>query len=126
MDRGERSQVQRMKDPAEGTLQVVALSSAPEYGAMATGVRLAGVLRVPGLEPTAVQYVGGVRTLKWPQTGQLLPVVVDRADPAGEGAVVVDWARVPTQLQRAEDLAQRLRDQGDSENPPGVGHSDGI
>lgn len=115
-----------MQDPAEGTLQVVAVSASPEIGVQVEEIRLTGVVRVPGLPPTAVEYQGGASPARWPQRGQLLPVTVDRADPTQADHVVIDWDHVPTHLELAEQLAEQLRRQADSEEPPGVGNSDGI
>lgn len=126
MDWQARAQLRSMRDPAEGTLQVVAISGSPETGAAIDPVRLTGVVRVPGLPPTAVQYEGDTDPDKWPQRGQLLPVIVDRAAPTEEDHVVVDWGRVPTHLQLAEQLAEQLRREADSETPPGFGTADGV
>ena len=126
MDQGEQAHLRAMRDPAEGTLQVVAVSASPETGVPAEGIRLTGVVRAPGVPPTAVEYRGGASAARWPQRGQLLPVIVDRASPTEADRVVIDWDRVPTHLELAEQLAEQLRRQADSETPPGVGQSDGI
>jgi hypothetical protein len=126
MDRGERGQLRAMQDPAAGTLQVVAVSASSDTDVPLEGIRLTGVVRVPGLPPTAVEYRGGASPVRWPQRGQLLPVVVDRANPTRADHLVIDWDHVPTHLQLAEQLAEQLRRQADSEEPPGVGNSDGI
>lgn len=125
MDRGKRGQ-RDMEDPAEGTLQVVAVSASPEIGVQIEGIRLTGVVRVPGLPPTAVEYRGGASPVRWPQRGQLLPVIVDRANPTEADHLVIDWDRVPTHLQLAEQLAEQLRREADSERPPGAGTADGV
>ncbi|MBO0701506.1 MAG: hypothetical protein J2P38_01140 [Candidatus Dormibacteraeota bacterium] len=126
MDWRERARLDAMRDPTEGTLQVVAISSSPEVGDRVDGIHLTGVIRVDGLPPTAVEYRGDARPVQWPQRGQLLPVVVDRASPTHAECVIVDWDRVPTHLELAEQLAEQLRREADSEQPPGVGQSDGI
>ncbi len=126
MDRGERGRLPAMRDPAEGTLQVVAVSASSEKDVPSEGIRLTGVVRVPGLPPTAVEYRGGASPVRWPQRGQLLPVLVDRANPTQADHVVIDWDHVPTHLELAEQLAEQLRRQADSEEPPGFGKSDGI
>ena len=115
-----------MKDPAEGTLQVVATSVPADSGEHVRAITITGVLRVPGLPPTAIEYNGNARPVNWPQRGQLLPALVDRASPTGAGSVVIDWDRVPTHLQLAEQLAEQLRREAGSERPPGAGTADGV
>ncbi len=126
MDRGEHNLLRAMQDPAEGTLQVVAVSASADAGMQVEEIRLTGVVRVADLPPTAVEYRGTASAVRWPQRGQLLPVIVDRANPTQADHLVVDWGRVPTHLELAEQLAEQLRRQADSEEPPGVGSSDGI
>jgi hypothetical protein len=69
-----------MSDPADGMLQLTSCS-AGAYDAAYSNCRMQGVVTAPGLAPTAVEHVCLAPTRKWPQPGQTIPVVVDRADP---------------------------------------------
>ncbi|NTJ67686.1 hypothetical protein G6M50_19925 [Agrobacterium rhizogenes] len=63
--------------------------------------------------PTAVHFSGcDVPKSKWPHPGMMLPVVVDLADPRHYR---IEWEKVPTGQQAAENLAARLRTQKQDE-----------
>jgi len=94
----------RMKDPVSGTLTVTAIS-APSTEAVWMMAEITGVVSGPGLEPQAVQRQGFVRTAFWPSPGQVLPVVVDRANP---DFYVIEWTKVKAGSEAALDEAQRL------------------
>jgi hypothetical protein len=94
----------RMKDPVDGTLAVTAVS-APSNEAVWSMAEITGILSGPGLEPRAAQRQGLVRTALWPTPGQVLPILVDRANP---DVYFVIWARVKAGSETALDEAERL------------------
>jgi hypothetical protein len=97
-------QVARMTDPAAGTLRVTVASYPPAgVNAMYSNYRITGVVSAPGLEPTAVEHSGVARVAKWPQTGEDLPVTVDRARP---DRLVINWDQLATQHDSAMAEAQ--------------------
>ncbi len=71
--------LRRMRDPVEGTAQVVAASAA-HSGTSGTG-RFHLVVEAPGVPPTAVEHKQMSPTDRWPYPGMVIPVLVDRADP---------------------------------------------
>jgi hypothetical protein len=112
----------KMKDPVEGTAQVVA-ASAPPYGVSGwSNCKLDLVVSAVGLEPYATSFTSNLTpTSKWPYAGQTLPVTVDRADPEH---VKVEWDDVPTGDElgaaQAEQIAAAMRSGDASELPAGI------
>ena len=94
----------RMKDPVSGSLTVTGMTE-PSPEAIWAMAEITGVVKADGLEPCAVQRVGMVRTALWPKPGQVLPVVVDRANP---DSFVVEWTKVKSGSQAARNEAQAL------------------
>ena len=72
--------------------------------------RITGVVSADGVELTAVQYNGLIRTALWPSPGRQLPVIVDRADPR---KFAIQWDQAGTSeasaLGQAEALAAAMR-----------------
>ena len=96
----------RMRDPAEGTLEVTAASDfAGRGGAQTATYSLSALLRVAGLPPTRVELSGMATSAKWPQAGDMLPVTADRSSPT---EVIIHWNRAPTRKQRARIVAADL------------------
>jgi hypothetical protein len=79
--------------------------------------RITGVVSGEGVEPTAVQYGGLIRTSNWPSPGSSLPVIVDRANPKNF-AIQWDRARGDTALDKAEALAAAMRAKQDGNDVP--------
>jgi hypothetical protein len=108
-----------MTDPADGTLQLTSCS-AGAYDAAYSNCRMQGVVTAPGLAPTAVEHVCLAPTKKWPQPGQTVPVLVDRADPT---RLEVSWDDMPSNRdlgrQQAQQEAQRLAAQMSAAQAPG-------
>jgi hypothetical protein len=108
--------VQAMTDPVPGTMLVTA-ASMPSRNAVFHMTRITGVISADGVEPTAVQYGGLIRTSLWPSPGKQLPVVVDRADPT---KFAIQWDQVGTSeasaLGQAEALAAAMRAKRDGDS----------
>lgn len=100
--------VAAMADPAPGTLLVTA-AAMPSRTALYHMTRITGVVSGDGIEPTAVQYGGLIRTSSWPSPGSSLPVIVDRADPTN---FAIQWGRLGGDgaLDKAEALAAAMRE----------------
>ncbi len=98
-----------MTDPVPGTMLVTA-ASMPSRNAIFHMSRITGVISAEGVEPTAVQFGGLIRTSLWPGPGRQLAVIVDRADPR---KFAIQWDQVGTgqasALGQAEALAAAMR-----------------
>jgi hypothetical protein len=98
-----------MADPVPGTMLVTA-ASMPSRNALYHMSRITGVISAEGVEPTAVQFGGLIRTSLWPSPGKQLPVIVDRADPK---KFAIQWDQAGTAessaLGQAEALAAAMR-----------------
>ena len=106
---GGGASVGAMADPVPGTMLVTA-ASMPSRRAAFHMSRITGVVSAEGVEPTAVQYNGLIRTSLWPSPGRQLPVIVDRADPR---KFAIQWDQAGTSeasaLGQAEALAAAMR-----------------
>lgn len=106
---GGKAALSAMTDPAPGTLLVTA-SAMPSRTALYHMTRITGVVSGDGIEPTAVQYSGLIKTSNWPSPGSSLPVIVDRADPTN---FAIQWDQVAaggdSALGNAEALAAAMR-----------------
>lgn len=89
-------------DPVSATGRLIGCSRAP-HAAVSGNCAMRVVVQADGLEAYHVDLHEIVRTDRWPQPGQTLPVVISRADPR---RVRVDWDRVP----RAADIAAMQAD----------------
>jgi hypothetical protein len=94
----------RMKDPVSGTLTVTGISERDPQYSWQTG-DITGVVSAPGLEPRPVRRSGVMNPDLWPKTGDVLPVLVDRAKP---DFFFVEWVKVKPGKDAAWDDAQRL------------------
>ena len=106
---GGGASVGAMADPVPGTMLVTA-ASMPSRRAAYHMSRITGVVSAKGVEPTAVQYQGLIRTALWPSPGRQLPVIVDRADPR---KFAIQWDQAggsdASALGQAESLAAAMR-----------------
>jgi hypothetical protein len=93
-----------MKDPVDGTAQVVGSTQPPE-NATSGNVNLNLVVQADGVPATAVELDCLAPTSKWPYPGETLPVTVDRDDPT---KVKIRWDDVPKAGDVAEQQAQAL------------------
>lgn len=107
----------RMKDPVDGSLTVVGISS-PDPTATQANYRLDGVVTAPGLEATAITHHGMTSVSHWPSPGQVLPVTVDRSHP---DRLTIHWERLASShdsaRSAAEDLAASMRSGTTSPGP---------
>lgn len=99
----------RIKDPIEGTAQVVAASGMPEAGTVMQRCRLHLVVTVPGREPYPVEMSDIVKAKRWPVIGMQVPVIVDGRRPE---RVEVDWDQVPTREELARQQAEQIAQGG--------------
>ncbi|HKR24198.1 MAG TPA: hypothetical protein VJS15_02985 [Allosphingosinicella sp.] len=110
---GGGASVAAMADPLPGTLLVTA-AAMPSRTALYHMTRITGIVSGEGIEPTAVQYSGLIRTSSWPSPGSSLPVIVDRANPRN---FAIQWDQVAAQgdsaLGKAEALAAAMRERKD-------------
>lgn len=102
------SRFRRIKDPVRGTAQVVGISRAP-LKAVSGNARMDLVVTVPGHPsfPVNTQFI--VRVVKWPASGQVLPVEASASDPRRFRILwdeVTSWDQVSS--QRAQSLAQAM------------------
>jgi hypothetical protein len=112
-----------MKDPVDGTAQVVGSTQPPE-NATSGNVNLTLVVQAEGVSATSVELACMAPSKKWPFPGETLPVTVDRADPT---RVKVRWDDVPEAAdvakQQADALAASLS-QGGGQAFTGAGAAD--
>lgn len=99
----------RIKEPIEGTAQIVAASGMPEAGTVMQRCNLHLVVSVPGREPYPVETSDIVRAKKWPVIGTHVPVTVDGRKPE---RVEIDWDRVPTRDELARQQSQQIAQGG--------------
>ncbi len=97
----------RMSDPVQAVLQLTACS-AGSSGAAYSHCRMQGVVTGAEVGPVAVEHYCTAPTSRWPQPGQGLPVMVDRADPT---RLRVLWKQIPTNRDRARQITEALAQQ---------------
>lgn len=111
----------RMKDPVEASAKVAAVDfpHGRTYNDGRPYTRLECVVSGPGIEPVAFEHSEMILAGKVPMRGDVLPVLIDRANPT---RVVISWEKVPSrdlgrkdQLRqdraKAEKLAAEMREQ---------------
>jgi hypothetical protein len=97
---GVRAWLQRGKfnDPVPGTFEVHSCDNGT-WGGAHVDLTANGVLSVPGLGLVPAEFRGKVPPAKRPIVGQVLPVIVDRADPT---QFRIEWDQVPSVTERVE------------------------
>ena len=109
---GDSFKAMRMKDPVDGTAQVVG-STQPPDNATSSNVNLTVVVQAEGVPATSVEFSCIAPTKKWPFPGETLPVTVDRADPE---RIKVRWDDVPesgdVSKAQADALAAQMNQGG--------------
>jgi hypothetical protein len=95
----------RIKDPVEGTAQVV--SSTVHSGGRWSNVEMTLVVQAPGAEPFTLRHGCMAPADRWPHPGTVLPVVFDREH---TDRLDVQWDDMPTGEERAQAQADALRD----------------
>jgi len=97
-------QIAGMTDPVSGTLRVSTATYPPSgVNARYSNYRITGVISGRGLPPTAVEHAGIARVAKWPESGDDLPVTVDRARP---DRLVIHWDQILTGHDSGQAAAQ--------------------
>ncbi len=87
-----------------GTAQVV--STTGYFGrAVLQNARMNLVLNGQGVSPTAVLYEGVIHNQKWPHAGQVLPALIDPANPQKYSIL---WEEVPDSKDAAAATAQGI------------------
>jgi hypothetical protein len=106
---GDWAKSKRMKQPVQGTAQVVS-ASMPPYDATSSNCSMHLVVSAEGIEPTPVEHSAMVSVKRWPTSGMTLPVTVDQADPT---RLKVDWDDVQTNdqtaMQQAAQMAEMMK-----------------
>jgi hypothetical protein len=101
-----------MKDPVDGTAQVVG-STQPPDSASSANCNLNLVVQAEGVSAISIEHSCIAPTKKWPWPGTTLPVTFDRADP---DRLKVRWDDIPetadVAAQEAEALAAQLNQGG--------------
>jgi hypothetical protein len=109
---GDAWKARKMKDPVDGTAQVVG-STQPPDSATSSNVNLTLVVQAEGVPATTIEHSCIAPTKKWPFPGETLPVTFDRADP---DRLKIRWDDVPDSAdvsrQQAEALAAQLNQGG--------------
>jgi hypothetical protein len=100
----------KMKDPVEGSAKVVNVNSIPVVSDLRQRCDVDLLVDVPGREAFVASITLRVNSNQWPSRNQLLPVLIDRANPE---QIEVIWDRVPTfdelrERGRAERLAKAV------------------
>ncbi len=102
----------RMKDPVDGTAQVVGSSGPPDSGT-SSNVNLTLVVQAEGVPATSVEHSCLAPMKKWPSPGETLPVTFDRSDP---DRLKIRWDDIPDSsdvaLQQAQALAAQMNQGG--------------
>jgi Short C-terminal domain len=109
---GDAFKARRMKDPVDGTAQVVG-STQPPDSATSANVNLTLVVQAEGVSATSIEHSCIAPTKKWPFPGETLPVTFDRADP---DRLRIRWDEVPeagdVAKQQADALAAQMNQGG--------------
>jgi hypothetical protein len=95
-------QREKFNDPVPGTFEVQSCDNG-KWGGAHVEHAACGVLSIPGLGVLAAEFHGKVPHTKRPIVGQVLPVIVDRADPT---QFRIEWDQVPTVTERVESRAE--------------------
>jgi hypothetical protein len=97
--------LRRIKDPVEGTAQVVSITQ-HTGNASWQNARITMVVQALGVEPFTLEHRCMVRADRWPSPGTTLPVVFDREH---HDRLDVQWDAVPTGRETALEQAEQLR-----------------
>jgi uncharacterized membrane protein YcfT len=75
-----RASVKRMRDPARATMLVTQMSLANDEDSIWQGGTVTGIVTIPGQAPFVQRQQAMILTEKFPKAGDVLPIVIDRAD----------------------------------------------
>lgn len=99
-------QIKRMKDPVHGRFTVDVCAppgcGGGDLASYSYSAYVLGVVSGPGISPMKVRHSCQVRVRKYPDSGQMLPVIVDRADPT---KLAILWKEVPARPPLFTDYA---------------------
>jgi hypothetical protein len=101
---GDAWKARRMKDPVDGTAQVVGGTQPPD-SATSANVNLTLVVQAEGVPAASIEHSCMAPTKKWPYPGHTLPVTFDRADP---DRLKIRWDEVPEAGAQAKEQAEAL------------------
>ena len=107
----------KIKDPVEGTAQIVSCSGTNPHATSQT-CRLQLVVNVEGIEPFAIDHTQILKISRWPHPGMSIPVTVSRSDPTNlrlDFDSIPDWQDAG--MDRAEQIAAAMRGEGDADAP---------
>jgi hypothetical protein len=94
----------KIDDGVRGTAQVVAASG--YYGhALYQNCHLEVVVEAPGIPATATSVDAVVSRAHWPQPGQTLPALIERANPR---EAIILWDEIPATLDVAKAQAEAI------------------
>ena len=109
----------RIREPVEGTAQVISATAPSSHTASWSNVRMRLVVQAPGHAPFQLEHSCMCRADKWPFPGMELPVTFDARD---HDRLDVEWKRVPSghdlAAQQAEAMVQALS--GGGSLPPQI------
>lgn len=94
----------RIKDPVQGTAQVVS-TSYPPHDATSANCRMHLVVTVPGVPAFPVDEQFMVKLSKWPSPGDVLPIEASQSEPT---KFKIKWKEVRTGAEDGAALAQQM------------------
>src|SRR5258705_518621 len=110
----------RIKDPMQGTAQVVSSSHLDPH-AVSQNVEMTLVVQAMGVEPFDLKHRCMCSAKRWPFPGQTLPVTFDANH---HDRLKVEWDQVPaspdTAQQQADAMVEQLKAQRGAAAPPPV------
>ncbi len=104
----------KIEDGVRGTAQVVA-ASGYYGGSLYQNCRLEVVVEAPGIPATATTIQALVSRSTWPQAGQVLPALIERANPR---EAMILWDEVPNGFTAAQAQAEAIAAAKRGEAPP--------
>ena len=87
-----RAAARRMKDPARATMLVTQMSPASEDDSVWQGGTVTGIVTLPGEAQFVRRHQAMILTDKYPKAGDVLPIVIDRAD---HHRIAILWDEMP-------------------------------
>ena len=107
----------KIKDPVDGTAQIVSCSGTSDHATHQT-CRMQLVVNVEGIEPFALDHTQILKVSRWPHPGMSIPVTVSRSDPMNlrlDFDAIPDWQDAG--MDRAEQIAAAMRGDADAVTP---------
>lgn len=86
-----RASVKRMREPVRATLLVTQMSLANDEDSVWQGGTIAGIVTIDGEAPFVYRRQAMILTDKFPKAGDVLPVIIDRADHA---RLAIQWDEI--------------------------------